>query len=102
MADIDRDTLIHQKGYQILEKIRDIPQGSLWRAKVTAEGDCVPKGSIGSIVAIKRVDKLLRNEQECKSKEFGMTELVQEDIEKEAVLVLRVYLVGCHAYDVTV
>merc|ERR1719203_1056830 len=39
MAEIDRDTLIHQKGYQMLDKIRDIPQGSMWRAKVTADGD---------------------------------------------------------------
>ena len=83
MEEMDRDAVIHQKGYQILDKIRDCPQGTLWRAKVTADGAAAPKGAI---VAIKRVSKLLRHDGEAMSQEFGVTDVVQEDVVKEAAI----------------
>jgi len=87
MAELDRDTAILQKGYELMEQIRLCPQGSVWSAKVTKHGMAAP---MGSIVAIKRVSKLLRHGQECMSDEDGLRELVEEDIVKEAAILKHI------------
>jgi len=77
-----RDVL-HQKGYQILDKIQDCPQGAQWRANVLEEGSVCP-GAIGSVVSIKRMRKALGTVVDLK--EFGITELAEEDVVREAAI----------------
>ena len=81
MDEVDADAVIHKRGYQILDKISDCSQGSLWRAKVI-KGN-IENAPMGSIVAIKRVDKVLRQDEECILTEDGFTEISQEDVRKE-------------------
>lgn len=87
MEELDGDAVIHQKGYQIIDKIRDCTQGAIWKAKVTKEGGSIP-GNLpkGSIVAIKRVNKVFHQDRESGAKDFGMTELLEEDVVKEAAI----------------